>query len=440
MRLGTLAALIGICVVTVTAAVSSGATQIETELDATTVTGTGSIAEIHAGSCDERERDALVAELAPFDAPSGGHLGSNLAAPAVTSFTPAIPFSLDQLLTRLHVVHVLATGEHDEEPLACGEIAGGLTIDDELVIGLREEGASGFTGIAYLVANQANASRTNIAVFVAENLIAAAGADQEQRVQSADAGVLAPGDRPSAGEVQQDPPDPLASWRLDETRGTTAADATGRGFAGAYGEGVGCGDSCANAEDNALAARFDGSGNAYVDMSDVLDFAGQTPFSIEAWIAPTKLPAGAYPRIVQKEGADADRLRQGYVLVLIGDTGQVGFERWRDGAKEAAVSPCPIPTDTPVHVVATYDSETMRVFVNGIQVASALSTEDLLDTPFPFRVGNSSEGTSPFEGNIAEVAVYDVALDPDSVSARYGAVLDPRSWPRGPLSADVSCP
>ena len=109
------------------------------------------------------------------------------------------------------------------------------------------------------------------------------------------------------------------------------------------------------------------------------------------------------------------------MLFLTKDTGQLGFERWRDDAKDGVTSPDPIATDRPTHVVATYDGATMRLFVDGELVASQASTRDLRDTPFAFRLGNTADGSNPFAGSIGEAAVYDVALSEGAVAEHHAA-------------------
>ena len=109
------------------------------------------------------------------------------------------------------------------------------------------------------------------------------------------------------------------------------------------------------------------------------------------------------------------------MLFLTKDTGQLGFERLRDDARDGVTSPDAIATDRPTHVVATYDGATMRLFVDGELVASGPSTRELRDTPFAFRIGNVSDGSNPFEGSIGEAAVYDVALSERTVAEHYAA-------------------
>lgn len=210
-----------------------------------------------------------------------------------------------------------------------------------------------------------------------------------------------------------------AWWRLDEREGTVAADRAGDND-GAYAPGVRLGATGLIAGDPDTAIALDARGEAYVDAGDVLDFPGFAPFTVEAWIAPGEFQS-PYPRILQKDGVDENGNRQGYLVYLNKETGKLGFERWRDGEADVVTTPDPIAIDRPIHVAATYDGSTMRLFLDGALVAEGAAQRDLSDNAFGLRLGARSDGESPFFGILDEVAVYGAALDADTVAAHYAA-------------------
>ena len=383
------------------------------------------IVELVRGNCDQLLEGEVVEELAPFVQLSGVRLGSVRALPARVSLSSAVSLSVDELRARPHAVVVRNGDEQGEDvPLACGELTGPMTEQEELIIGISSQGGSALRGIAYLTPNSGDSARSDVAIFIAQHPLpnaprqSGASDDDTEAVGEQQADNV--GDRVDAlGD-----PRPIAYWPLNETSGTSATDASGARLTGTYGPGVSVGVSSVVPMLSDPAANFDGSGDAYVDMADVLDFADRAPFSLEAWVSPANLRSGAFPRIIEKGGTDASGQRQGYVLFVNGDTGQIGFERWRDDAKEAVTSKGPVPTNDATHVVAAYDGETMRLFLNGIEVASTSSAMSLRDTQLPFRLGNNAVGTSPFEGTIDEVAVYDEALAAETVVAHYRAGVD----------------
>jgi hypothetical protein len=236
----------------------------------------------------------------------------------------------------------------------------------------------------------------------------------------------------------------VAYWRLGETNGDRAADLSGEGHEGTYAPAAEQGAQGLISGDSNLAVRLPGEPEGWVDAGDVLDFPGLAPFSVEAWVgpAPFRVP---YPRLVQKEAADANSRRQGYLLYMSEETGRLGFERWRDGEADVAITPDALPIDAVTHVVATYDGGVMRLYIDGTPVTEGPSRRELLDTDFTFRIGGRSDDASPFSGIIDEVAIYDRALSEEEITAHFdlgtegGKVLLPDS-PPAPRSTPAPAP
>lgn len=210
-----------------------------------------------------------------------------------------------------------------------------------------------------------------------------------------------------------------AWWRFDEREGTVAADRAGDND-GTYAPGVRLGAPGLIAGDPDTAIALDARGEAYVDAGDVLDFPGFAPFTVEAWIAPGEFQS-PYPRILQKDGVDENGNRQGYLVYLNKETGKLGFERWRDGEADVVTTPDPLAIDRPIHVAATYDGSTMRLFLDGALAAEAAAQRDMTDNDFGLRIGARSDGESPFYGILDEVTVYSTALDAETVAAHFAA-------------------
>lgn len=251
-------------------------------------------------------------------------------------------------------------------------------------------------------------------------------AEQQQAPQPAQDSAYSNAVRATAGLV--------GYWRLGETDGDRAIDSSGQGRDGAYAAAAEQGAQGLITADPNLAVRLSGKPEGWVDAGDTLDFAGLAPFTVEAWIGPGPF-AAPYPRLVQKEGADLTSRRQGWLLYLSKETGRIGFERWRDGEADVVITPDALPIDTVTHVVAVYNGETMRLYIDGKAVSEGPSRRELTDTPFTFRIGARSDGANPYYGIVDEVAVYEVALDDATIAAHYatgvgeGKVLLPTSAP-----------
>ena len=79
------------------------------------------------------------------------------------------------------------------------------------------------------------------------------------------------------------------------------------------------------------------------------------------------------------------------------------------------------PTASPVnawtHVALTYDGATLRLFVNGTQVATRATTGTIQTTDNPLWIGGNSPYGEYFHGLIDEVRVYNRALTQADIQA-----------------------
>ena len=121
-------------------------------------------AHIHSGDCVEL--GDVVVPLTDLTAPTGEVAGqADKAIPAESSFTN-VPMTLDAMVGADHAINVHLSAEQIDTYIACGEIGGIVDPSGALVIGLREESDSGYTGIAYL-APGADGASTDVSVIIA---------------------------------------------------------------------------------------------------------------------------------------------------------------------------------------------------------------------------------------------------------------------------------
>ena len=125
-------------------------------------------AHIHEGSCGEEELGGVVAPLTDLTRASGASIGNRGATVAESSYT-SVPLTLDAILAADHAVNVHRSAEEIDDYIACGEIGGAVNANGSLIIGLKEQNGSGFTGIAFLAAGADGAS-TDVSVLIAEGL------------------------------------------------------------------------------------------------------------------------------------------------------------------------------------------------------------------------------------------------------------------------------
>ncbi len=204
--------------------------------------------------------------------------------------------------------------------------------------------------------------------------------------------------------------DALGYWRLGETSGTNAVDATGAfdavyqntptlGVTGIMQDGLGD-----------LAADFVAASSEHVLGQDwaPMDFASG-PFSIEAWFKVDAL-SGTTQIIIEKQV----NLGVGWELGVV--TAGVFFAD--DGG--AVVSSGTLVVDTDYHVVVTSDQTTTLLYLNGVQVDSDVL--GLTITANAEVVSIARDTGAPgfnFDGTIDEVAVYARVLTPTEVAEHF---------------------
>ena len=121
-------------------------------------------AHIHSGDCVEL--GDVVVPLTDLIAPISEGVGQvDRATQAESSFT-SVPMTLDAILGTDHAINVHLSAERIDTYIACGELGGGVNATGVLVVGLREESDSGYTGIAFLSPGADGAS-TDVSVFIA---------------------------------------------------------------------------------------------------------------------------------------------------------------------------------------------------------------------------------------------------------------------------------
>lgn len=114
-----------------------------------------------------------------------------------------------------------------------------------------------------------------------------------------------------------------------------------------------------------------------------------------------------------------------------------------------AMSPTPLPLNTWVHVVGTYDGTTnnngMKLYVNGVSIANTtLTLTSMSDTNAVHTIGDTPESTSirSFLGRIDEVGIWNRTLTQTEITALYN---DGNGLPYGeggtsPISVNLTSP
>lgn len=155
------------------------------------------------------------------------------------------------------------------------------------------------------------------------------------------------------------------------------------------------------------------------------NFLGTAPYTLEAWIYPTRNPgAGNYTGIFGRESNPGSG-RDGYNLYFLGSAGTTTYliaERFCSGVNTNAG----ITLDQSVsvnnwhHIVVTYDSNRLKIYRNGLFAGyDASSTGSITNTTQNLTIG--VRGGQYFDGNIGATNIYKTALSATEILQNFNA-------------------
>jgi hypothetical protein len=164
------------------------------------------------------------------------------------------------------------------------------------------------------------------------------------------------------------------------------------------------------------------SGDAqYVEVPNGSALQLRSGLTLEGWVLAPTTPA-QYAGIAGTWD-DTTGANRSYLFWML--NGALELVLSTDGGSYLrATNPTPLPIGQWTHVAGTYDGTTIRIFMDGAQVAEAAMTGDLAVNARPFTIGRTdggSVGANYWNGSIDELSVYDRALAADEVSAIHAA-------------------
>lgn len=216
---------------------------------------------------------------------------------------------------------------------------------------------------------------------------------------------------------------PLLYWRLSETTGTVAADASGHGRTGTFTDGGGGAINLGQAsplvlnEPSDRAIQFVPIGFVISAASTAFDTASMTA---EAWIHPTSGSTNKHGVASVMNASGGDRWYVRFQPV----TGEV--EIYHGGS--TYLSGVMVPFNVWTHLVVTFNSadSKYRIYVNGVLAATSSASSLGGATNCPVTAGHNNAGgagSEAFVGGFDELAVYGTALSGTRIAAHYAASL-----------------
>lgn len=220
----------------------------------------------------------------------------------------------------------------------------------------------------------------------------------------------------------------IGHWKFNEGSGTTATDSAGSNNGTLTAMEA---NDWSSSGVLAGSLRFSGPGSGdYVTMGDInaFDTLGAMTLSMwvwaETWDYGTNWVELARKRVAGGDGPFAMRVfpstsgNPRYVVFNLIGPGQAGY---------AAVADAILNARQWYHLAGTWDGNTVKLFVNGVQQTSTASYSGaLLASAEPFAVGVGRPASDEFfNGFIDDVRVYDRALDPGEITLLASSVAQP---------------
>ena len=201
----------------------------------------------------------------------------------------------------------------------------------------------------------------------------------------------------------------VAAYSFDEGGGTTASDASGNGNTATF-----AAETWTAGGKFAGAARFDGT-SARVNVPDASSLDMTAGVTLEAWVRPTVLAPSQ--TVIAKERAGG-----GFPYGLELDNG-VPSAYIVASSNAVARATSALPLSTWSFLAATYDGSTLRVYVNGAQVASTSVSGAIATSTGPLSIGADTAWGEYLSGDVDNVRVYNRALSVSELQGDQSAAI-----------------
>jgi glucose/arabinose dehydrogenase/PKD repeat protein len=197
----------------------------------------------------------------------------------------------------------------------------------------------------------------------------------------------------------------VGAWGFDEASGAQALDASGRGNTGTL-----SGATRSASGRFGAALSFDGLDD-WVTVADSASLDLSTGMTLEAWVHPTALGTRwRTAAIKEAPGALA------YALYASEGSGRASGHV-TTGAESDVRSTAAVPVNAWTHLATTFDGSTLRLYVNGSQVASRAVAGQIVNSTGPLRFGGNAIWPEAFQGRLDEIRVYERALTAAEVAS-----------------------
>jgi hypothetical protein len=209
---------------------------------------------------------------------------------------------------------------------------------------------------------------------------------------------------------------PLVYARLGESSGaTTAIDSSGNGRNGTYGSSPTLGVTGLLTGDADTAMTLAANSGQCVTWTSASWMNPTAAWTAEAWVKFAGAVEANDTIASRYDGGSGDQW-----LLYRHDTGKIAVQARNASSSYVTVTDPTVATaGTTYHVVGTWDGSTLRLYVNGTQVASAaMSALNASTTAMQIGRQGGYNSTTP-AATVDEFAFYNTALSADRIAAHY---------------------
>jgi len=210
----------------------------------------------------------------------------------------------------------------------------------------------------------------------------------------------------------------MGYWKMDEGSGTQLRDSSGFGNNAST-----LGSPAWTPVANGFALTLNGSTHAVV--SDQVNLNATTALTLAAWVKPNVL--ATQDLISRATFGSVD----GYALSLLSSgKASVHFNQASSGDiyRLDSSTSYPVTGNTWMHVAATYDGSTMRLYINGVEEDWTPGPAAIAASALNVGIAGQSNGSRRYRGDMDDVRIYSRALTPAEVAALASS---------GPVKADL---
>jgi len=205
----------------------------------------------------------------------------------------------------------------------------------------------------------------------------------------------------------------VAAYGFDEESGTVVSDASGNGNNGTI-----SGATWTTSGKYGNALTFNGT-SAFVTINNAPSLQLTGGMTLEAWVYPSSV-SSVWQDVIYK-GNDN--------YYLEGTSTNSSLPAMRCTFGSPLYGTVPLTVNTWAHLAATYDGATMRLYVNGEQVASRAQTGAIATSTNPLQIGGDIFYGQYFAGLIDEVRIYNRALNIAEIQSDMNTPVTPPSTP-----------